>query len=195
MQIIDAQSRAVSLAIGILLLLSPVLAGAQGSRFPGLSAPSAETARNKPVEVTFTKWVTVFPAMEGVTGGDVPGDFVGEVFERQVSQLEADEWYSPPTCGRIIRIEAMYEVQAGKQSFTALIRGGLAAIPARRCWTASSCSGGGPARVCMWNFRRCFLLRPSSLAALAYLAHPKARTVSRAPSALSERWRTETPGA
>jgi hypothetical protein len=62
--------------------------------------------------------------MEGFTGGDVPGDFVGEVLERQVSQRQADECYAPPSCGRIIRLEAMYEVRAGNHSFTALIRGG-----------------------------------------------------------------------
>jgi hypothetical protein len=65
------------------------------------------------VEVTYTKWITTFPLMEGFTGGDVPGDFVGEVLQRQVSRD-----------GRIIRLEAVYEVQAGDHSFTALIRGG-----------------------------------------------------------------------
>ena len=34
------------------------------------------------VEVTFTKWVTGFPAMAGVTGGDVPGTFAGTVLSR-----------------------------------------------------------------------------------------------------------------
>lgn len=51
--------------------------------------------------------------MAGFTGGDVPGVFVGEVLQRQVS---GD--------GRIIRLEAVYEIKAGDQSFTALIRGG-----------------------------------------------------------------------
>ncbi len=126
MKIIGVQSRAVSLAIAMLLLLPPVLTGAQGSRFPGLSAPSTETRHKhrRPVEVTFTKWVTTFPLMEGFTGGDAPGKFVGEVLERQVSQRLAEECYAPPSCGRVIKLEAMYEVQAGKHSFTALIRGG-----------------------------------------------------------------------
>ena len=31
------------------------------------------------VEVTFTKWIPTFPALAGVTGGDVPGTFAGEV--------------------------------------------------------------------------------------------------------------------
>jgi hypothetical protein len=126
MKIIAVQSRAVSLTIATLLVLSPVLAGAQGSRFPGVSAPSPETGNKhrRPVEVTFTKWVTTSPLMEGFTGGDVPGDFVGEVLARQVSQRLADDCYAPPSCGRIIRLEAMYEVRAGNHSFTALIRGG-----------------------------------------------------------------------
>ena len=126
MKTIGIQSRVVSLAIAILLLLPPVLTGAQGSRFPGLPAPSTET-RNKhrrPVEVTFTKWVTTSPLMEGRTGGDAPGEFVGEVLERQVTQRLAEECFAPPICGRVIKLEAMYEVQAGKHSFTALIRGG-----------------------------------------------------------------------
>jgi hypothetical protein len=139
METIRLQSRIVWFVSAIVLLLqiSPALAGgppdaqlaiAQGSRVPGLPVPSTETARNKhrgPVEVTFTKWVTTSPLMEGFTGGDVPGDFVGEVLQRQVSQRQAAECYLPaPNCGRIIRLEAMYEVQAGKHSFTALIRGG-----------------------------------------------------------------------
>jgi hypothetical protein len=131
MKIIDVQRCAVTLAIATLLVLSPALAGAQGSRFPGFSTETRNKHRG-PVEITFTKWVTTFPQMAGVTGGDVPGVFVGEVLQRQVTQRLADECYAPPTtpptppitCGRIIRIEAMYEVRAGNRSFTALIRGG-----------------------------------------------------------------------
>lgn len=127
-----------SCAIGVvsLLQMSPAVAGApdtgpamtQGSRFPGFPAPSANAERNKhrgPVDITFTKWVTASPLMEGVTGGDVPGEFVGEIFERQVSQRQAETCYLPaPNCGRVIRLEALYEVQAGNRSFVALIRGG-----------------------------------------------------------------------
>jgi len=127
MKTIGVQSRIVSLAIAILLLLpiSPVLAGGppdaqlamtQGSRSPGSPVPAtkkAEDKHRKGVEVTFTKWITTFPLMAGITGGDVAGVFVGEVLQRQVSLN-----------GRIIRLEAMYEVQAGDRSFTALIRGG-----------------------------------------------------------------------
>ena len=100
----------------------------QGSRFPGMPVPGTQRERKGdrgPVEITFTKWVTMVLRtdpdydvtrrflMAGFTGGDVPGDFVGEVLQRQVSND-----------GCIIRLEAVYEVQAGDRSFTALIRGG-----------------------------------------------------------------------
>jgi len=123
MKIIDVPRCAVTLAIATLLVLSPALAGAQGSRFPGLSTETRNKHRG-PVEITFTKWVTTSPLMEGFTGGDVPGRFVGEVFQRQMSTSLAETCYAPGSCGSIIRIEAMYEVQAGNRSFTALIRGG-----------------------------------------------------------------------
>jgi hypothetical protein len=51
--------------------------------------------------------------MAGFARGDVEGDFAGEVLNRQVS-LD----------GRIIWLEATYEIQAGDHSFTALIRDG-----------------------------------------------------------------------
>jgi hypothetical protein len=124
-------------AIAILLVIPPGLAGGpsdaqraapQGSRVPGFPVSGTETSRNKhhqPVHITFTKWVTTSPLMEGITGGDVPGDFVGEVLQRQVSQRQAETCYLPaPNCGRVTRLEALYEVQAGNRSFVALIRGG-----------------------------------------------------------------------
>ena len=80
---------------------------------------------NAPIEVTFTKWVTTFPLMEGFWGDNLANKFVGEIFQRQVSQRQADNCYLPaPNCGRIIRLEALYEIQNGDRSFTALIRGG-----------------------------------------------------------------------
>ncbi len=118
MKTIGARSCSVPFVIAIVLLLqvSPALAGGQDG------APPLTTQR--PVEVTFTKWITAYPLMGGVTGGDVPGEFVGEVLARQVSQLPADHCYAPPSCGRVIRLEAVYEVRAGDRSFAALIRGG-----------------------------------------------------------------------
>ena len=112
MKIIGVQSRVSPFLIAVVLLLqlSPALATGQlyaqqatlqGSRFPGMPVPSTETTRDRrrgPVEVTFTKWVTgpVFVPdnfgitegrglMEGFTGGDIPGTFVGEVLQGQRS--------------------------------------------------------------------------------------------------------------
>ncbi len=83
-----------------------------------ISPAAAEDHRdnNRPVEVAFTKWVTTFPLMEGFWGGDLANKFVGEVFQRQVSVN--------PALNGIIRLEAIYEVENGDRSFTALIRGG-----------------------------------------------------------------------
>jgi len=122
-------------AVVLLLQISSVVAGGaqasgagQGSPTPGYRAQGAGggTHTNRsPVSITFTKWITeVVPPdpakalptrflMAGFTGGDIRGEFVGEVLNRQVSLN-----------GRIILLEAMYEVQAGGRSFTALIRGG-----------------------------------------------------------------------
>lgn len=100
----------------------------QGSHVPGFPVSSTDAGRSKDhrtLTITFTKGVTqVVPAdpangvtkrflMAGVTAGDVNGVFVGEVLNRQASLN-----------GRIISLEAVYEVQAGDHSFTALIRGG-----------------------------------------------------------------------
>ena len=79
--------------------------------------------------VTFTKWVTaVVPPipgeaaasrflMAGIVGGDVAGDFVGEVLDRRVSTTGT-------VTAQIVALDALYEVQAGDHSFTALIQGG-----------------------------------------------------------------------
>jgi hypothetical protein len=132
MKTIAVQSLAAlfGLVIALLLQISPALAGApdvgsamtQGSLFPGLPVPGTETNRHghqRPVEITYTKWAhknddgTFGPLLEGFTGGDVSGTFVGEALLRQVSRDL-----------RVIRLEAAYEVQAGNHSFAALIRGG-----------------------------------------------------------------------
>ena len=54
--------------------------------------------------------------MAGYWGGDPANAYVGEVLERQVSVN--------PAMTSIIRLEAVYEIQNGDHSFTALIRGG-----------------------------------------------------------------------
>ena len=77
----------------------------------------------RPVEITFTKWVVTAPPppapqppfglLLGFTGDDPVGSFVGEVLWRQASLN-----------GHVVGLEAMYEVVDGDRSFTALIRGG-----------------------------------------------------------------------
>jgi hypothetical protein len=92
----------------ILLLLTPAVGADQFNQA-------------KPIEITYTKWVRVVGSitlLEGFTGGDVVGTFAGEVLE---TKLSFD--------GAIRRIEAVYEVQAGDQSFTALIHGGRTTNP------------------------------------------------------------------
>jgi len=90
--------------------------------FP-MSPATAQGGRDNdaPLDISFTKWVTAFPRMEGVTGGAVDGVFVGEILQRQVSVN--------PNLNGIIRLEAIYEVHDSKGAFfTALIRGGTDAV-------------------------------------------------------------------
>jgi hypothetical protein len=111
---------AFSIAIALLLQIAPVLA----------ERPS--DGGNRPVTVTFTKWVTgpVFVPdyfgiteghglMVGYTGGDIPGKFVGEVIQGKRSA-------NPALKAGINKLEAIYEVQdlQGNHVFTALIHGG-----------------------------------------------------------------------
>ena len=56
-----ARRRVVSLVGAIVMLLPVSIAMAQGSGEP-----------NHPIEVTFTKWISAYPLMEGFWGGD-PG--------------------------------------------------------------------------------------------------------------------------
>ena len=81
---------------------------------------------NRPIDVTFTKWVVPGTLlMEGFWGDDPANQFLGEILQRQVSQRQAETCFLPaPNCGRVIRLEAVYEFHNGDQSFTALIRGG-----------------------------------------------------------------------
>ena len=78
--------------------------------------PAAQTQANAGanVEVTYTKWITSFPAMAGVTGGDVPGTFAGAVLSRD-----------PFDNGTIVQLEARYEVTGADpaHSFVAHIDG------------------------------------------------------------------------
>ncbi|HVD78139.1 MAG TPA: hypothetical protein VNH43_11030 [Vicinamibacteria bacterium] len=92
-------------AVVLAVQISPARAGGEGG--------TAGNTHHSRVEVTFTKWITAFPLMAGFTGGDVAGDFVGEVLDRKVSANLL-----------VTRLVAIYEVQAGDHSFTALIQGG-----------------------------------------------------------------------
>lgn len=142
------------IAVVLLLQLSPALATGQpdaqqatiqGSRFPGMPVPSKETTKDRrrgPVEVTFTKWPTTglppLPTVPGRTlfqgfvGGDLgDGDFVGEVLDSKISTActafapPCTPGITPPTItGSIGALHAIYEVQVGENSFTALIQGG-----------------------------------------------------------------------
>ena len=134
MKTMRVQSRVASLvtAVALLLPISPVLAGApegeQGSRVPGMPVASSQPARKAhrgPVEVTFTKWLTppIPPLfLKGITGGDVVGEFAGEVLQLQVS--------TNPDVTQLVRLEAIYEVHADNpgHSFSALIRGGQTGV-------------------------------------------------------------------
>jgi hypothetical protein len=114
MKTVGVQRRVASWVIAAVLLLlpiSPVLAGAPKHR--------------KPAEVTFTKWITTSVApllLAGVAGGDVAGEFAGEVLQVQAS--------TNPDLTPILRLEAIYEVHAfdPRYSFSALIRGGQTAV-------------------------------------------------------------------
>jgi hypothetical protein len=77
---------------------------------------------NRPVTITFTKWLAPPPAVpptpffglfEGFSNDGPLGSFVAEVLWRQRS-----------VNGHVTGLEAMYEVVDGDRSFSALIRGG-----------------------------------------------------------------------
>ena len=129
MKLVDVLRRSVPFAAAMLVVVQtpPASAGgqgSQGSRVPGVVTPAADQAGSKPerrVQITFTKWANVvdgFTLLEGFTGGDVVGDLVGESLQTQLSYK-----------GDIRRLEAVYGVQAGDRSFTALIRGGRTTNP------------------------------------------------------------------
>ena len=115
MKTMSIHSRVATFVGSIVLLLQMAPATAQG-------LPDD----NRPIEVTFEKWVipgstTAYSLFAGVTGGDIAGTFVGEVLHRVMSQVQ-------PNHNRVTWLEAMYEVQDGDRSFTALIRGGTNAV-------------------------------------------------------------------
>ncbi len=108
-------------ATGLLLQMSPAIAGDRQNR---------RHRHNRPVDITFTKWVTTGTFLAGIAGGDVDGRFVGEVLEGQTSvnpELNPNpEGVPGPLVNGVRRLEALYQVNAEDEeaSFTALIRGG-----------------------------------------------------------------------
>jgi len=138
MRIIGVQSRVSPFLIAVVLLLQLSAALATGQP----DAQQATIHGSRPVEVTFTKWRTaVLPSppevptrflFEGTVAGDLgDGNFVGEVLDRKVSTPctafapPCTPGITPPTITTsIIALHAIYEVQVGEHSFTALIQGG-----------------------------------------------------------------------
>jgi len=124
MRIIGLQRRVSPFLIAAVLVLqlSPALAAGQ--------AQQATIQGSRPVEVTFTKWVTTGTFLAGTTGGDIAGTFVGEVLEGQTSvnpEINPNpEGVPGPIVNGVRRLEALYQVNAENEeaSFTALIRGG-----------------------------------------------------------------------
>ena len=130
MKTIGVQRGVGSLVIAVGLLLQPFPATA-------LAEPNAHAT----IEVTFTKWRTaVLPPsgvqtrslFTGTVAGDLgAGDMVAEVLGRQASTPctafapPCTPGITPPTiAGSIVALDAIYEVQVGDHSFTALIQGG-----------------------------------------------------------------------
>jgi hypothetical protein len=93
-------------AVVLLLQISPIQA--DGDHGTAAGNP------HRRVEITYTKWFVPGGAiMAGFVGGDVVGDFAGELLESKKSANQL-----------VVRLEAIYEVQAGDHSFTAVIQGG-----------------------------------------------------------------------
>jgi len=90
------------------------LAPTSPSGIAGVAGAPTQDKIGANVEVTFTKWVAGFPALAGITGGDVGGAFTGAVLSRD-----------PFDNGTIVQLEARYEVTADDpaHSFVAQIEG------------------------------------------------------------------------
>ena len=104
----------IGLCIFMAACSSPALSPTSTSSVAGVAAAQAQGSGGGPVDVTFTKWITAYPAMAGVTGGDVPGTFAGAVLSRD-----------PFDNGTIVQLEARYGVIAANpaHSFVAHIEG------------------------------------------------------------------------
>jgi hypothetical protein len=93
---------------------SQTLSPTSPSGVAGVTGGQTQANVGANVEVTFTKWINGFPAMAGVTGGDVPGTFAGAI-------LSLD----PFDNGTIVELEARYNVTAANpaHSFVLHIEG------------------------------------------------------------------------
>jgi hypothetical protein len=90
-----------SILLVLMLVASFAAAPAQ------LALADAGGVKGHTFTVTFTKWISTWPNMVGVVGGDVrPGTFKGEVLN-----------YAPGAT--ITKIEALYHVTGSRHSFTA----------------------------------------------------------------------------
>jgi hypothetical protein len=65
----------------------------------GVAGAQTQAKGGANVEVTFTKWITTFPELAGVTGGDAPGTLAGTVTS-----------FDPFDNGTILELEAQYVV-------------------------------------------------------------------------------------
>lgn len=94
-----SHSRAIAIAAGIGLL-----ALALSSRMVAAAGRDSRNAEN-----TFTKYISAYPAMAGVVGGDVgPGTYAGEALSLDVTATG-------------LVIDAVYDFEGSTHSFTALV--------------------------------------------------------------------------
>jgi len=95
------------------IIVSGVLTACSDMTAPKNQATINPSAVASPIEVTFIKWFTTFPAMTGNTSfGD--GTFAGTILQRTAFDN-----------GVIVQLQALYRVTdpSGIHSFTALIEG------------------------------------------------------------------------
>jgi hypothetical protein len=111
-----------------------IWASASGTNALASGPPESRPGKH-PIVVTFTKWFAPagFPWMTGVAGGAVgDGTFAGEVIAYNDYGTNCG---SNPTPGCLnfpfTLLDAIYDVQAGERSFTALIHGGESDLTGR----------------------------------------------------------------
>jgi hypothetical protein len=95
------------------ILGSVIIAACSDMTAPKNQATTVNSSAAAPVEVTFTKWFTTFPAMTGNTSFGA-GTYSGTILER--TALEG---------GVVVQLKALYRVTdpSGGHSFAALIQG------------------------------------------------------------------------